>query len=166
MSLCKPHQLFLTASDSTYEVIKATIQAKMLSGRYRTEKLCRFWSQNRKGICLFECCRDLEIPEDLHHILSVCPALEEIRGKLHRFTNSKCSTLPSEVTKIVIGHTRPCDPLFVHFLLDCSQFPEVIRCVQKYGPKILATTFHITRTWCYSLHRERLKMLNRWKNFK
>ena len=166
MSLSKPHPLFSTASDSPYEVIKATIQAKMLSGRYRTEKLCRYWSQNRKGICIINTCRDLEIPEDLHHILSACPAFDQIRVKLSNFTISKCATLPSEVFKIVLKYTSPSNPLFVHFLLDCSQFPEVIRSVQKYGPVVLGTLFQITRTWCYSLHKERLKLLNRWRNFK
>ena len=44
MSLSSPHPLWLSAGTSPYEVIKATVQATMLYGRFRTEKLCRHWS--------------------------------------------------------------------------------------------------------------------------
>ena len=165
MSLAKPHPLLLTASSSPYEVIKATVQAKMLSGRYRTERLCRYWSQNTGGFCLVHTCKNLGISEDLPHILSNCPGLDKIRKTLTIFTTTKSSGLPSEVKEFVRLYTMSHHPLFVHFLLDCSQFPEVIASTQKYGPEILPKVFHITRTWCYSLHRERLKLLKKWRNF-
>ena len=37
MSLTKPHPLFISCHNNSYEVCKAIIQAKMLSGRYRTD---------------------------------------------------------------------------------------------------------------------------------
>ena len=49
----------------------------------------------------------------------------------------------------------------VQFLLDCSVLPEVIHASQK-DSKILSLLFKVTRTWCYSMHRARLKMLDRW----
>ena len=42
MSLVSPHPIFLSAGSSSYEVTKAGVQALFLSGRYRTEKLCRY----------------------------------------------------------------------------------------------------------------------------
>ena len=44
-SLSKPHPLLWTAGPNPYEVSKAIIQCKMLSGRYRTELLASHWSQ-------------------------------------------------------------------------------------------------------------------------
>ena len=52
-SLSSPHPLWTTAGSSPYEVKKAVVQARMLSGRYRTEMLRRHWSENKEGHCLF-----------------------------------------------------------------------------------------------------------------
>ena len=41
MSLKFPHPIWSTAGTNPYEINKAIIQARMLSGRYRTEGLCR-----------------------------------------------------------------------------------------------------------------------------
>ena len=166
MSLTAPHPLWLTAGSSSYEVAKATVQANMLSGRYRTERLCRFWSQNRKGICLVPTCSDLERTEDLKHILAECKALEQTRLTLHMFNEKYCLNLPPEVSSLVSMYCTPSHPLFVHFLLDCSTLPLVIQTVQQQqGADVLFHLFHVTRTWCYSLHRERLKALGRWRKF-
>ena len=43
MSLTNPHPIWLHAG-SPYEVKKAVIAARMLSGRYRTDRMARFWS--------------------------------------------------------------------------------------------------------------------------
>ena len=45
-SLAKPHPIFTSAGPSPYEVEKSNVQARMLSGRYRTERLRRHWIQN------------------------------------------------------------------------------------------------------------------------
>ena len=39
MSLLQPHPLYSTCGDNSFEVSKALVQARMLSGRYRTDKL-------------------------------------------------------------------------------------------------------------------------------
>ena len=52
MSLCKPHPLWRTAGSSPAKVTKATVQALLLSGRYRTEGLMKHWSSNKSGFCL------------------------------------------------------------------------------------------------------------------
>ena len=70
-SLSKPHPLWTTAGASPYQVAKATIQAKMLSGRYRTEKLSRFWFKNKGGYCLLPSCSGFKVEEDLEHILAI-----------------------------------------------------------------------------------------------
>ena len=52
----------------------------------------------------------------------------------------------------------------VQFILDASVHPSVITLVQTYGQDILMPIFYLTRTWCYSLHRERLKLLGLFKS--
>ena len=52
ISLTSPHPIFTTLNGNPYQTKKAKIQSRFLSGRYRTEKLCRFWSKNAAGICL------------------------------------------------------------------------------------------------------------------
>ena len=50
----------------------------------------------------------------------------------------------------------------VQFLLDCRVIPEVAALVMEHGDAILAPLYKMTRTFCYSIHMERLKILNRW----
>ena len=46
MSLLKPHLLWTTCCGNNYELNKASIQAKYLSGRFRTEKLLAIFSNS------------------------------------------------------------------------------------------------------------------------
>ena len=68
MSLKNPHPLWTCAGSNPYEVSKATIQAKMLSGQYRTENFCRFLSGNQLGTCLAPACGSPS-PETINHLL-------------------------------------------------------------------------------------------------
>ena len=45
-SLLTPHPVWTSAGGSSYESNKSLVVAKMISGRYRRESLCRFWSSN------------------------------------------------------------------------------------------------------------------------
>ena len=164
MSLAAPHPLFLTAGSSPYEVMKASIQALFLSGRYRTEKLCRYWSANVSGHCLLAQCAALKQVEDEEHILLFCQSLATTRSRLSEFTMSYAKANPI-VCEILLTLTNPNSPLYLQFLIDCSVIPEVISLTQKHGKVILQHLFKVTRTWCYSLHRDRLKLLGRWRKF-
>ena len=126
MSLTRPHPLFLTAGSSSYETTKATVQAKMLSGRYRTKRLCRHWSLNKQVVCLLSTCSDLYISEDLPHILAKFRALESTRSRLMKFTEKRVRNLPPEARDLVTQYCNPTNLHFVHFLLDCSHYPAVI----------------------------------------
>ena len=161
MSLTRPHPIFLSAGSSPYEVTKAHIQALFLSGRYRTEKLCRHWSSNPEGNCLTPHCAPYGIREDEEHILLYCPALSETRQRLAKFTLRYAQSVPI-IGRILCTYLQPSNPMIFQFLLDCSTIPEVIRLVQEQGKVYLSHLFKVTRTWCYSLHRGRLKILGRW----
>jgi len=71
-SLTKPHPIYLTAGSKPYEVAKAVVQVRMLSGRYRTENLAKHWSTNKEGYYLGAICH--QICESLEHILLWCPS--------------------------------------------------------------------------------------------
>ena len=164
MSLTQPHPIWTSAGANPYQVKMSTIQAVMLSGRYRTELLCSKWSPTNLGFCQAPSCQDLPAFEDLHHILAVCRSLEPTRQRLINFTLRVPDQHP-DVQIIVRKYCVPSHPQFVQFLLDCSVLPEVVLARQQYGAAILTCLFRITRTWCYCLHKARLKLLNRWKKF-
>ena len=76
-SLLYPHPILWTAGANPYEVSKALIQCKMLSGRYRSEVVARHWSNNPNGFCFAPTCA--QVPESLEHILLYCPSYQSSR---------------------------------------------------------------------------------------
>ena len=81
MSLSTPHPHWLHAG-SPFEVRKAVIACRMLSGRYRTDRLSRHWTKdNPNGYCRLPGCHDQV--GDLQHILLSCTALTESRTGIH-----------------------------------------------------------------------------------
>ena len=160
MSLASPHPLWSTAGSNPYEVSKAIQQARLLSGRYRTESLCSHWSNNREGWCQGTHCQN-QI-ENLEHILLFCPSYESLRERHHHlWMTCKC-----QVTRDLLKSIFSCEPAYsIQLLLDCSPLSNVILAVQEHGASIHQNIFKMTRTYCYAVHRQRLKMLGRWKYF-
>ena len=157
MSLCRPHPIWRTTGSNPYEVTKAIQQARFLSGRYRTESLASHWSDNPQGYCRSKSC--VEVAETVEHILISCQAYEETRKVL---TNLWMSTPDPNVLPLVVEALNSGPNYLLQFILDCSVLPTVIRVNQKYGCGILSRLFYLTRTWCYAIHRKRMKMLGRW----
>lgn len=162
MSLSTPHPLWTSAGPSSSKVAMASVQAQMLSGRYRTEGLCRHWSlKNKEGHCLLSTACSNTV-EDIPHILLHCVALQDIRAKLSLFTISYCKNIPYVISNLILSLSLPSNPHFCQFLLDCSVLPEVMRATQLFGEDVLHHAFNITRRWVYSLHKTRMKILGRW----
>ena len=76
MSLNKVHPIWSTCGSNSYEVTKAVIQARFLSGRYRCEKLTTHFSAGSSPNCSI--CDD-ETVGSIEHILTFCSALSDIR---------------------------------------------------------------------------------------
>ena len=161
MSLTKTHPLWSTAGSSPSKVAEASIQAQIVSGRFRTEQLCSNWSKNKAGICLLSPACSMVI-EDLPHILSLCPALQPTRDKLRCYSRKYCEKYCQQISELVLSMCNQTSPQFCQFLLDCSPLPSVVSAVQLHGGELLSHLFQITRTWVYTLHKERMKMLGRW----
>ena len=161
MSLSSPHPLWTTAGSSPAKVLMATVQALMISGRYRSESLCRHWSKNKQGFCLLSPACSTTV-EDIPHILQSCSGLGPVREKLVSFTINYTKNIPTIISELILSLSNPTNPKFCQFLLDCTCIPEVIRTVQLHGQAVLDHLFSISRTWVYSLHKSRMKILGRW----
>ena len=163
MSLSSPHPLWLSCDGNPYEVQKAVVQSRMLSGRYRDDRFTRHFSgkSGECSLCLLVS-PDVVAPQgDLTHILQVCPALEARRALLYEYWNFL--TANSEVCKNLTDvYTVQNNDYKMQFLLDCAALPPVIQAVQEKGVHVSQLIFKLTRTFCYSVHRERLKQLGCW----
>ena len=156
-SLAKPHPILWTAGANPHEVTKAVIQLRMLSGRYRTAMLTRHWSFNNKsGFCQAPSCT--EVQETLDHLLISCPYYTQTRGKLVRlWTSCKNTSILHLVSSVLGGPPQS----LIQFILDASVHPAVISMSQIYGPEPLQIIFHLSRSWCYSVHIQRVKLQRR-----
>ena len=163
MSLTTTHPIWTSAGSSPAKVTMATVQARMLSGRYRTESLCSNWKLNCTGLCLLSPSCSSSV-EDLKHILSQCAALDPTRTELWDFTAKYCKNIP-DLSGIILNFLKITNSNFCQFLIDCSILPEVVRATQLHGAQYVHHhMFTITRTWIYTLHKRRLKLLGRWNN--
>ena len=162
MSLSSPHPLWTTAGPSSSKVAMASVQSQMVSGRYRTEGLCRHWSmKNKEGHCLLSAACTNTV-EDIPHILLHCAGLNEIRAKLSLFTINYCKSIPAVISNLILSLSLPSNPNFCQFIFDCSVLPAVIQAHQLYGDDVLHHAFNVTRRWIYSLHKTRMRILGRW----
>ena len=158
MSLCHPHPIWTTCGSNSFEVNKAVVQAKMLSGRYVTDKLSRHWSHNKSGICCLPGCSGQETGS-LEHLMLFCPALSTTRSSLLDLSLSVASesNLISDI--ILSAINEPSVEIRMQFLLDCSSIPAVQRLKQSSNHHFISRLFYLTRTWCYSIHRARMTKL-------
>ena len=131
----------------------------MISGRYRTEMMSRFWTANSSGFCLAATCHHEQ--GTLEHLLVSCPALEHTRHGLHSLWCRKTLHLqPLHCLIIQILSSGP--EVQVKFILDSLAFPQLCYLVQLYGQSVLELVLYLTRTWAYAIHRQKLKLLGKW----
>ena len=160
-SLAFPSKAYLAAGSSHYEVAKLNIQLKMLSGHYRTSLLARHWSDNKTGICMTgDHCQAWGLVESICHIITSCIALEPKRQSLKEYWIEKESNGPLSSIIPYIFHESPED--LTQFILDPLTNPQVISLVQSHGNIIVDKICYLTRTFCFSLHRERKILLGTW----
>ena len=153
MSLSCKHPIWTNAR-SPFEVSKAVISARMLSGRYRTDRLVRHWSNdNEAGLCRL--CQG-EVGS-LEHMLLYCPALSEARSRATSLWSSFLVSKPA-LFPLIVRHTICPESLRMRFLLDPSCLPEVITADQNV-PNTLHHCLYLTRTWNFTIHIARMKML-------
>ena len=92
-SLTSPHYMWSRAASNPFECSKSSVLAKFVSGRYRTDMLCRHWSKNRNGFCRAPSCTST--PGTIEHILATCPALSTTRERLYQMWLDKSVMFPT-----------------------------------------------------------------------
>jgi hypothetical protein len=158
MSLSSPHPMW-TSAGSPFEVRKATIVARMLSGRYRTDRLARHWSQtNPSGICQLPGCTGLQ-SGSLEHILLYCPALSGARSNVIKLWSD--FMLSRKYLYPVLSSLTRKEETFMQLLLDPSCIPLLIA-ANRLNTDVLPCCFYLSRTWIYSLHQRRSKLQKLW----
>ena len=159
MSLNRPHPLWLTCTSNPYEIHKAVIQARMLSGRYQTEDLSKHWTDNKAGVCQLPGCSGSAVGS-IEHLLLFCPALEPTRIKMMKLSYEVAARNEHSYHIISWVLSHPDRTVLAQFLLDCSSLTIVANMIQNFGSTIQDDLFYISRNWCYSLHRKRMDLLN------
>ena len=160
-SLAKTHATFSTAG-SPYEVGRATVVARMLSGRYITDHRTRHWDRtNPAGNCRL--CPHFNVGSvpktgDIVHQLLYCAGLAAARARAVQHWTvqlSKKAHLQPLIALIAASHPDE----FLAFLLDPSSVPGVIQAAQTYGATVYQDCHHLSRVWCYGNHIMRMKLL-------
>lgn len=159
-SLLRPHNVWVTAGSSSYECNKAIVVARMLSGRYRTERLVRFWTNNKEGYCEADTC--IEVHGDLEHLLISCPALHPDRQRLYNLWLQKSQLCPPlhHLFQNIIS-SGPTEQ--VKFILSPSAHPVILTLTQQYGKELLDHVYYLTRTFAFNMHRRKSILIGRWK---
>ena len=99
-------------------------------------------------------------PESLEHLLIHCPYYTELRESLRRLWIQPYPIMAVRALLLSVLEGPP--KQFLHFILDPSSHPQTIHLCQVHGQDLLKTFYHLTRTWCYSIHKQRLKLLKQW----
>ena len=158
MSLSRPHPIFQSCGNNSYEICKSIPQARMVSGRYRTDKLARHFNAGSDGNCSL--CSE-KVPGSIDHILIKCVTLSEVRlHLLEKLENDNVSDIAKHLILSLMNSDNPRDT--VQFLLDCSTISDVIFATQSFGVSVLEELFRFTRLWCFAIHKKKLKLQGRW----
>ena len=162
MSLSSPSPLLTSCTGNSHEVRKATIQIRMLSGRYRTCWLRRHWSGDNSGACRVPGCSGVTPGTLLHLATGECPGL-----------TAATAQAASHWSDFVISHPHLLPLLqefaegekdtFLSFLLDPTTQPTVIALAQTHGQEVIHQVCMLTRTWLYLHHRARFRALGLWE---
>ena len=147
-----------------YEVAKARIHLQFLSSQYKCAQLTRHWSSaNPNDLCTSPPCQQNNVVESVEHILLSCPSYNATRQNMVNLILKLPNPVSHRIAVVHLLSRNTCK--IMQMLLDCSKIPEVISGAQIYGEKVYQDLFYIGRTWCFAIHRERMKRLQLW-NFR
>ena len=155
-SLTKAHYMWTSAASNPFECSKSTILARMASGRYRTEVLCRHWSTNRGGHCRAASCT--QTPGTLEHLLVVCPTLETVRERQFSMWLERSvmfPTLHSTIRDVLSSN----EATKVQFIIEPLAFPQLTNCYKIHGQRFIEQLSYLTRTFAFYIHREYHKII-------
>ena len=150
----RPHPIFTTCQTPP-QVRISIIQAKMLSGIYRSCYHSRHWQHNT-GVCLLPDCG--HYPGDLLHLFKSClyltPTVKEHTVKANEFL----STYPFLMSLFSRKLAHP-SISSLQFLPDHSTDDEVLQFPPNFKNVVIPLLFHASWTLIWPVHRARLRVL-------
>ena len=166
MSLSISHPLYSSCGSSPYQVSKAVVQARYLSGRARVEALTRHWdNSNKDGFCSL--CKTITPTLGILQpflLSGGCPALVDARLTMLSFFQAYM--VPRPYLLPLMQACWEVEPsLTMQFLLDCSAIPLIIKMAQESSDPIIKDIFYMTRTYIYKIYITRKRLLNIWTVF-
>ena len=160
MSLSQIHPLFTSCGSSPYEISKAVVQARYLSGRARVESLTKHWYKaNKDGTCPL--CRNVRPTEGtIEHVLlsGGCPALADAKLSMISLFQAYLVSRPYmfPIFQSIWGKDYM---QTMQFLLDCSALPLVRQQAQESENPIFRDLFYLTRSYVYKLYVTRRQLI-------
>ena len=135
----------------------ATVQAKMLSGRYPSCWLRRHWT-GESGACRLPACG--AVPGDVAHLVSAkFPALQPQLNSTMNHLQNLLAPHPS-LLKILQADLDKDSLAATEFILDPSTDPQVIKLCQIHQRgAVLQPLFRACRAWIWAAHRTRMRLL-------
>ena len=131
----------------------------MMSGRFRSDYLCRHWSSNKQGYCLAETCD--QIRGDLEHLLLHCQALSVERHRLWKMFFDHSVGYPALYYFLEkLEKSQP--KIKMQFFLDPTAFLEILDIFNLFGQKVVNHVYYLIRTYAYYLYRGRQLLMGYW----
>ena len=142
--------------------MKACIQGRLISGRYRFQRLRRHFTSNEDnyencGWCILPSCilQENKHVEGIESFFLSCPSLKPARVKFEIYKKTYL-TLNPHLEDIIVECMSICP---TSFFLDCSTMPPVIAARQMFGEFIQDQLFRLTRHFCFLLHESHKSLL-------
>ena len=133
-----PHPIWTSRQSSSSAVNAAVIQARLLSGRYRTDYLASKWT-GESGCCTLPGCGAM--PGDTVHLLSgQCPALRKFLASSLAHGLNTLGSHPL-LLKAAENALMSSPEDWVQFILKPSANPAIIELRQKLGPQSIWPIF-------------------------
>ena len=156
-NLLQPHWIWVTSGNNSFEIRKASVLVRMMSGRYRTDYFARHWTMNKKGLCLITGCT--QQIGDLQHLLIECSALASARSKaIELILNKSSMLLPLRIFFESLFQSNA--ELQYLFFFQPFSFTYVNYLCNLYGQSIVKSISYYVRTYAFTIHAERQKLMS------
>ena len=154
-----PHPLWESCQGSHFAIKIACVQAKMLSGNYRSDAVLSKFSKTDNPSCKLPGCSSPL--SDVTHLLSgTCPPLKESLLQGLKRGLSYLSSFPHLLPPILSILQSFDTTAWVQMVLDPSVHWYFIQIRQHFGKSSLWPIFRFSRTVIWSVHKKRSDLLH------
>ena len=157
-SLTKPHYMWTTTASNVFESSKSTVLARMASGRFRTDMMTRYWSQNKSGYCRLPTCR--QVQGTLEHLLVLCPALYNTRETMYQMWLERSVMFPNlhaTIRAVLSSHSED----ITQFILEPLAFPSIQEDARTHGDHYIQLLSYMIRTFAFYMNRNYKQLMDK-----